>query len=344
MHCFSRRLKYSGPILLTVLLFENWDFVWANDSAAEVAAGGIQLRKEARISMEKEQLTISLNKVTVEYEFLNTTDKDIATEVAFPVPPYEFTPESPGGVRDFDDFHVWVNGKAVAHQKSVRAQHKGTDYTQLLRRLRIEIDTFGRFPIPDYDVEASQIGRLPGPERQNLIQLGLTDKGSFRQWSVVKTYHWSQVFPAKGILRVRHEYTPAAGFQPVVTAEIRRELKGVCLDPAVEKRLLSLRAMKATKGGVGDETRFSGGSIYAYAEWVKYILTTANSWAGTIKNFELVVVEPEIIGDKPQPKRVGTSVCWEGSMQPFDKGRLVIRRTNYLPSQELAIYSFLDYD
>jgi hypothetical protein len=41
---------------------------FANDGAASVAAGGIQLRKEARISMERERLSISVRKVIVEYE------------------------------------------------------------------------------------------------------------------------------------------------------------------------------------------------------------------------------------------------------------------------------------
>jgi hypothetical protein len=45
-----------------------------NDSAASVAVGGIQLKREARISMEKERLTISSERVTVEYEFLNMFD------------------------------------------------------------------------------------------------------------------------------------------------------------------------------------------------------------------------------------------------------------------------------
>jgi len=59
--------------------------VMANDSEAGKAAGGIRLLKDARISIQKEKLTISQKKVTVEYEFLNETDKDISAIVAFPV-------------------------------------------------------------------------------------------------------------------------------------------------------------------------------------------------------------------------------------------------------------------
>src|SRR6266700_2081402 len=48
----------------------------ANDGAASLAAGGIQLRKEARISMEKERLSISVRNITVEYEFRNNSKQD----------------------------------------------------------------------------------------------------------------------------------------------------------------------------------------------------------------------------------------------------------------------------
>jgi hypothetical protein len=76
----------------------------ANDSAASTAAGGIQLRREANISMEKERLTISQDKVKVEYEFLNQTDNDITTEVAFPIPPYTNGVTDAGEPRDLGVF------------------------------------------------------------------------------------------------------------------------------------------------------------------------------------------------------------------------------------------------
>jgi hypothetical protein len=60
--------------------------VFADAGAYASAMGGIRFRKESRISMEKERLTISKSRVTVEYEFLNNTDKDITIGLAFPIP------------------------------------------------------------------------------------------------------------------------------------------------------------------------------------------------------------------------------------------------------------------
>jgi hypothetical protein len=55
-----------------------------NDGSGEaVPAGGIRLRREARISMQKERLTIGMERIAVEYEFLNTAGQDVITEVFF---------------------------------------------------------------------------------------------------------------------------------------------------------------------------------------------------------------------------------------------------------------------
>src|SRR5689334_21886219 len=59
-----------------------------NGSAMSSPTGGIQLTREPRISMETEKLSISRDRITVEYEFLNGSNSPITTEVAFPVPPY----------------------------------------------------------------------------------------------------------------------------------------------------------------------------------------------------------------------------------------------------------------
>jgi hypothetical protein len=310
--------------------------LWANDSAAGFAAGGIQLRKEARISMEKERLTISLKKVTVEYEFLNTTDQDITTEVAFPIPSYQFTPET-GGIRGFNDFRIWVDRKEVKYQTSVRAKHKGADYTGLLRRLGIEIETFGRFPLFSYDVGKSQIGKLPKSEQKNLARSGLMSDLGLPDWTVVKTYHWKQLFPAKKILRVRHEYAPEWGYEPFELVDPLKQISAPCTDPTFEVKLRAEQEMysKAHRGETLPLTEVS---------WVKYILTTANTWKTPIKDFELVVESPEPTGQIPQPKYLGTRVCWDGKVRPADKSHLVAKRFNYIPTSELAVYFFEDYN
>lgn len=55
---------------------------FANDSTAELGAGGLILSRNDVVSMDSEDLFISRDKVTVDYVFRNTSDKDVSTVVA----------------------------------------------------------------------------------------------------------------------------------------------------------------------------------------------------------------------------------------------------------------------
>jgi hypothetical protein len=287
-----------------------------NDSAAEVAAGGIQLRKEARISMEKERLTISLKKVTVEYEFLNTTDQDITTEVAFPIPPYIWTPIDPAGSRDFSSFHVWINGSEVRFRTKARATLKGADYTQLLQKHRVDIQNFGYVDRAD---QKSQIAMLSRSAKAQLISVGLIDEDGLPYWTVHLTYHWRQRFPARNIVQIRHEYAPVYGFARVYLVEALKQLESPCTDLALENNLRAEEDKHL-------EARRTERVPLTHVSWVKYILTTANTWRTPIKDFQLVIEQPE--HSEPQPKYLGTRVCWDGEVRPSGKNRFVAKRLN----------------
>jgi hypothetical protein len=76
-------MRISSLALLAALLVAALPSpVRANDGAAELAVGGIQLRSERRVAMRKERLYISLGKVTVEYEFVNESKEDVVTDSA----------------------------------------------------------------------------------------------------------------------------------------------------------------------------------------------------------------------------------------------------------------------
>jgi hypothetical protein len=62
---------------------------FANDTLIRMGAGGITFVKSEDIRMLEEYLYISQKKVKVKYRFLNESDKDIHTSVAFPMPSSE---------------------------------------------------------------------------------------------------------------------------------------------------------------------------------------------------------------------------------------------------------------
>lgn len=307
-----------------------------NDGAASSGAGGIQLRHEANISMEKERLTISESKVTVEYEFLNDTDKDITTEVAFPIAPYGNKPDDPGGIPGFNDFHLWVDGKELKYSIDVRAKLNGKDYTDLLKTLAVDIASFdGDYSLMG-DPPKGAITKLPKKQVQQLSSLGLVDSANgMPLWEVVKTYYWTQIFPAHKVLRVRHEYTPSIGFELIKPEDLandaQREAAHACVDPSLQKGLAD-RAIKNYK---------TTGMQLGMA-WVDYILTTANSWKTPIKDFTLVIDRTKGSATASFGTRY-VSLCWDGPINKLDADHLVAHKTNFVPQKDLnvAFISFL---
>lgn len=88
----------------------------ANDSTAEVAAGGLVLKRSEAIRIESEQLYLSVDRIKVRYVFRNETAQPIRTIVAFPIAPFEFglmdvavNPDH----RDPMQFSVRVGGKVI---------------------------------------------------------------------------------------------------------------------------------------------------------------------------------------------------------------------------------------
>jgi len=331
----------------------------ANDSAASKSSGGIVLTREAHISMEKERLTISEKKITVEYEFLNDSDEDITTEVAFPIPPYDAGEyESAAGMRTFDDFHVWIENKEVRYETDTRAFIGKRDITDILNRYHVDIATVGH-----YNDEFVDIDKLSKQQQAELKQLGIPSTYNMRWgWSVHKTYHWQQTFPAHTTMHVRHEYKPAYGFQALqahlftptgLTTDIAdlearakqnptdpsrfsyaieedkaesKLINNACVEPALQKKLAD------TVDHYDEKTKQSQGD-YVDASWVDYILTTANSWKTPIKNFELIVEK----GSDPSGRQPFVSFCWDGPVMKLDATHFQATAKDFVPKHELHI-------
>jgi hypothetical protein len=313
----------------------------ANDSAASSAAGGIQLKREPRISMAKEKLIISTKKITVEYEFINESDQDITTEVAFPVPPYKQN-MSPQGDRSFSDFRLWVDGVPKKYKTQAKGTLKGKDCSALLRKYGIDIASLGHYEDADQGPRSRDFFKFSKAQQKEMVDKGLFDlvdpENPFPEWSVEKTYYWQQTFPAHKVLHVRHEYEPGIGFQlvdkqTVNTAETKLaprnvnatdggyppdnqfayERKDACINPDLNKML----AKSANEQG------------YIGMQWVDYILTTANSWKRPIKNFELIVEGGPLL-----------SFCWPGAVQQIYNNRVKATAVDFVPKADLHIAFF----
>lgn len=259
--------------------------VSANDSTAELAAGGLVLTKTSDIEMRSEDLFISAEKVRVTYEFLNASPQDISTVVAFPLP--DITVEQDGdiavpaaGTDNFLDFSTSVDGKRVAMSLEQKVLARDFDQTELLRKLKLPLSPL---------VASEALDRLDAKSQEELIGLGLAEaqevdfgKGMERHlaplWTLKTTYYWTQVFPAGKALRVEHTYTPSVG----------GSVGTMIGSPSIDKEELSYYQTRYCT----DQSFIAAAQAKANAfteEWISYVLTTGANWAKPIGTFTLTI-------------------------------------------------------
>lgn len=306
---------------------------FANDSTAELGAGGLLYVTTDAVHMTSEDLFISMKEVRVRYTFTNASDKDVTTLVAFPLPDLK-------GELDFmvavpvDDpvnflgFHTTVDGKAVEASVQQRATALGVDQTDFLKSLGIPL-------APQLDATRAALDNVPKEKEGELISRGLVvpddfDAGKGMEhhlaavWQLSTAFYWQQTFPAGKTVIVEHRYQPSVG----VTAGT------IFSDPDIEKndaladykqkyctdKSFVAAAKKAATGRPEDD--------YLMESRIDYILTTAANWAGSIEKFHLTI-------DKGAPGNL-VSFCGDG-VKKTGPTTFEMTKIDFYPERDLSI-------
>src|SRR5262249_23164648 len=141
-----RRAIYEAvAIVLTVAAMVMPSAVMANDSTAELGAGGLAFISNPDVEMRSEDLFISTAPVRVTYRVFHKIDPGITNLVAFPMP--DITIDSPDtniaipteDPVNFLAFSTTANGHPVATQAEQKVFAKGVDRTTMLRQLGIPL-------------------------------------------------------------------------------------------------------------------------------------------------------------------------------------------------------------
>jgi len=326
----------------------------ANDSGAELAAGGIVLIKNDVIAMQREDLTLSLNEVRVRYEMRNDSGRPVTLRVAFPLP--ELPAMTPGGRTtttggynipmgeprepNFIGFRVWADGRELSPEVEIRATlPDGRDVAEAVKRiggLPLLLRSGLYFPPDDAD--------LDGETRRRLAELGaietLDGRGYRLPWTTFVTFHWMQTF-APGVTVVEHSYRPIAGFLSF-RADDRGVLSGsddlasaFCIGDAEKRKLrdVSVRAReRRLKAGEGDNSYLAGYTL-------GYVLQTARNWRGPIGSFHLTVKgDPlpanDVLASKPI---IAAYLCSQTPLGQTGALRLEGEAKDFVPSHDLRV-------
>ncbi len=278
-------------LLALVLLLVPFGAV-ANDTMVQLKTGGLEFVRTDAVSMVREDLFISLDEIKVDYIFENTTNEDVESLVAFPMPPLVSDPYEGSNIpnennENFLNFRVFVEGQEIYPELSQRALALGIDVTDEIRAMGVPI-------IPVVQLTEESMAQLPPSviadwQVRGLVFADYYDMGQGMEmhpypiWTLEQVYYWRMVFPAKQQVRVSHTYTPSVGATTAVSflnydgtpTEIYDDyVKDYCIDPpfvnAVKKRL-------------------AASDTWYWESWITYILRTGANWYGTIGTFHLTV-------------------------------------------------------
>jgi hypothetical protein len=313
------RFTIFAALVIAVAALVSSTGVFANDSIARFGAGGIELVKNEQIRMLEETLEISVKEVGVRYRFLNESDRNIHTTVAFPFPNYHpldliEVPGGDGAKTVKETLKALVNGKPVA-TKLVRKAVLGTrDITHQLRKLGLsDKEIFFVVTVDDAPALAEKVAKF---------------RDKFGEWwQIDETAFWEMTFPAGKETVVEHKYVPAVG-RFYDGGKIPRDLgedsaDEVCLDQSTRRAIE--RQIKAF-AGKGTET------VTVSVRDVEYILGTARNWKGPIGEFTLRV-------KKEQPDEF-VSLCFPGKPKKVSPTVYEFHEKDFVPPDKLVVYFY----
>jgi hypothetical protein len=307
--------------------------VRANDSAAELSIGGLQLLRSSTIAIETEDLRISLDRVNVRYQFANTSDKPVTLTVAFPLPDIDLSEGESIALpstdpANFVDFETKIDGNPAKFQLDQRATVGGKDVSALLRQLKLPILPIGKSEIHISDLPEATRVRLA--DEGLLMPAGTTEKGRQQYaaaWVAKTSAVRQQTFPPDRKVLVEHQYRPSVGTSSdtilrwvlrnnkSLSPEVERYRKQYCITDAFLADLDKRAGKGQANASMIQERRIS------------YVLSTGANWAGPIRSFKLAI---DSGGDRL------VSFC-AGHLKPISPNAMEFSADNFKPDQDLKI-------
>lgn len=260
----------------------------ANDTMAEVKTGGLIFAQSDDVSMVQEDLFISASEVRVDYVFENTSDKDVESLVAFPMPDISGQVDNNSAIADYDSdnflhFSTVQDGKPITAKLQQRVVSLGIDVTDELAKNNIPV-------LPYSDKTRDALAKLPHTIRKDWIARGLiypmAEADLVPLWTLRSTYWWRTTFPAKKKVSVEHRYQPAVGGTVAISFLENGQPKGERFEEYSRKYCLDADFVRVAQQRAAEAG--TNGANYTES-WISYVLSTGANWAGPIRRFQLTI-------------------------------------------------------
>jgi hypothetical protein len=310
--------------------------VLANDSMATLGAGGLIFTRSEEITMAKEDLYISPDKVEVKYLYRNTTDKPVKTIVAFPMPkiggPVEIMSAVPDEQSDnFMDFSVVQDGEEIEPNLQQRVLVRGIDFTADVEEQEIPLqplakETTEALKTLDPEVAKDWLAKglifdLNGGANNN----GQPVTEYVPVWELESIFWWETTFPANADVAVEHRYKPSVGGSAGIVFMWDGKPSDAYAD--YQKRYCVNETFVNATAKLEKKQNPDAG-IFFFEQWLSYILTTGNNWYGPIGDFHLTV-------DKLNPESL-VSFCGD-NVKKTGPTTFEMRAKDFYPMDDLNI-------
>jgi len=272
----------------------------ANDTTAELKTGGLVYTRSDAISMEEEKLYISPKEVRVDYVFRNTSEAEVETYVAFPMPDISGGPDQNVDAGDVESdnflgFTVTQDGADLKPSLQQRAYVGDLDMTDAVKTAGVPMN-------PQSQTAREAIKKLSPETIEDWLTRGLLipdiyDDGSgmkkeyMPMWTLKSAYFWKTSFPTDRDIKVSHRYRPSVGGTVATTfLDENDEPKGERFEEYRKKFCVDDGFVKLARKS---NAAMREGHPSLVENWISYVLTTGANWAGPIKKFTLIVDKGE---------------------------------------------------
>lgn len=215
----------------------------AAESSVELIAGGLLFAGNPLVRIDRQEVLITRDRITVTYALRNTSNTPQAIHIAFPLPDIDAMAvadeELALPARDAANFvqsQTTVDGQPVTLKLEQRAVALALDVTTTLRDAGFDL-------FPYASANAGKPDALSPELRLDLLERGiLKDDGASiaPAWTLKSVAHWRQPLLADQTITIVHSYQPVTANADRSDEAIAAHRKRSCLTPSQESALAAL--------------------------------------------------------------------------------------------------------
>jgi len=314
---------------------------WPKLGTAQSYIGGLHFMRSPDLVIERQDIALNLDKVSVDYVLNNTSNTDIIETLVFSFPMQ-------------NQFAVTVDNQPATYNIVQRAlSFNGNDVSIILKNLGVAFDPVTAMQTIDASSNRESI-------RNRLISLELLDsKDETPKWFLKTFYYWQQRFPARSKVNIKQTYKPVIltknlklkSVTEIFTLPVKlvKKIFNVAVNWTFEDTIEDKQAaehlqiqleksnpqikqfcpsLKDYLALLGPNKKLDPTGNMVLTKELNYDYYSEDIWATPINHFSIAI---------ESPKTMHPLLCWNGEFKQKTNNTLVFEADNYVPLQNINV-------